>query len=106
LEEGCATLDLAIKEVVNALWRRVMMGGLEESYAEEVLRSFLRSGIVRVEGQDQLFEEALSVAVRRRITVYDSIFIALAKRRGLPLLTSDGRQAEAAEKEGVKTILA
>jgi predicted nucleic acid-binding protein len=105
LEEGCVTLNLAIKEAINALWKRVIMGDLEEGYAKEVARSFLDSGIVRVEGQDQLLEEALSVAVRRKITIYDSIFIALAKRKGLSLLTSDRRQAEAAIEEGVKVVL-
>lgn len=105
LEEGCVTLDLAIKEVVNALWKRVVMGHLDEGYAKEVVRSFLESGIVKVEGQGQLLEEALSVAVRRKMTVYDSMFIVLAKRRGLPLLTSDRGQAEAAREEGVETIL-
>jgi len=69
------------------------------------VRSFLESGIVKVERQDQFLEEALSVAVRRKMTVYDSMFIALAKKRGLPLLTSDKEQAKAAEEEGVKTIL-
>ena len=105
MEEGCLTLDLAIKEVVNALWKRIVMGHLDESYAKKVVRSFLESGIVKVERQDQFLEEALSVAVRRKMTVYDSIFIVLAKKRGLPLLTSDREQAEVAEKEGVETIL-
>jgi len=105
LEEGCVTLDLALKETINAVWKRVMMGGLEEDYAREVVKAFLRSGIVRVEDQVQFLEEALSAAVRRRITVYDSIFITLAKSRGLPLLTSDREQTRAAEEEGVETIL-
>jgi predicted nucleic acid-binding protein len=105
-EKRCVTLNLAIKEAINALWKRAIMGGLEEGYANEVARFFLDSSVVRVEGQDQLLEEALSVAIRRKITIYDSIFIALAKRKGLSLLTSDRRQAEAAIEEGVKVVLA
>jgi len=105
LEEGCVTLDLAIKETINALWKRVLMGNLDEGYAKEVVRSFLESGIVKVEEQDQLLEEAFSIAVKRKMMVYDSVFIALAKKKGLPLLTSDRKQAEVAEEEGVKTIL-
>jgi len=38
LEEGCVTLDMAVKEVVNSSWRRVLMGGLEEGYAKKVER--------------------------------------------------------------------
>jgi len=106
LEEGCVTIDLAIKETINALWKRVVMGDIDEGYAKEVVRSFLESGVVKVEEQDQLLEEAFSIAVKRRMTVYDSAFIALAKRKGLPLLTSDRKQAEVAEEEDVKTILA
>jgi len=54
---------------------------------------------------DKLLDEAFSIAVRRKTTIYDSIFIALAKRKGFPLLTSDKKQAEAAEEEGVQTTL-
>lgn len=83
LKEGCVILNLAIKEAINTLWKRVIMGGLDEGYAKEVARSFLNSGIVRAEGQDQLLEEALSVAIKRKITIYDPLFIALAKREAV-----------------------
>ena len=39
LERGTITLDLAVKEVLNALWKRVMRGELERSYALEVAKA-------------------------------------------------------------------
>ena len=41
-------------------------------------------------------------SLNNKITVYDSLFIALAKKLHTELITSDSRQAEAAEKEGVR----
>ncbi|MGC8937179.1 MAG: type II toxin-antitoxin system VapC family toxin, partial [Candidatus Methanomethylicaceae archaeon] len=105
LEEGCVTIDLTIKEVLNAMWKRVLINELEASYAKEVLGAFLKLGIVMVVSQESFLEEAFSIALRRRITIYDSLFIALAKKKGLPLLTSDEKQAKVAEAEGVKVIL-
>ena len=39
LERGAVTLDLAVKEVLNALWKRAMRGELERSYALEVAKA-------------------------------------------------------------------
>ena len=105
LEEGCITLDFAIKEVLNVVWKRVAVGELDESYACKVVSLFLKSEIVKKVDQEQFMQKAFLIAVRNRITVYDSLFIALAKENNIPLLTSDKKQAEAAERENVKVIL-
>jgi len=106
LEGGSITLDLAFKEAFNAIWKRVVMDGLEEDYASKVLASFLKSELVKRVDQERFLREAFAIAVRGKITVYDSLFIALARETGMPLLTSDAKQARAAEKENAKAILA
>ena len=45
------------------------------------------------------------MAVKEKLTVYDTLFISLAKKNKLPLLTSDTKQAKAAKEEGVEVIL-
>ncbi|MEM3678055.1 MAG: type II toxin-antitoxin system VapC family toxin [Candidatus Bathyarchaeia archaeon] len=106
LEEGTTSIDLVIKESINAVLRRTWRGqqSLEEaSTMLDILRELYPKAI-KVEDEDEYLEEATLIASNQKITIYDALYIALAKRRGIPLLTSDQRQAEAAEKEGVKTI--
>ncbi|MEM2123126.1 MAG: type II toxin-antitoxin system VapC family toxin [Candidatus Bathyarchaeia archaeon] len=106
LEEGTASIDLIIKESINAVLRRTWQGqqSLEEaSIMLDVLRELYPKAI-KIEDEDKYLEEATLISSNQKITIYDALYIALAKRRGIPLLTSDRGQAEAAEKEGVKTI--
>ncbi len=39
------------------------------------------------------------------MTVYDSLYVVLAKREGLPLVTSDELQGKVAANEGIEVIL-
>jgi predicted nucleic acid-binding protein len=43
--------------------------------------------------------------VEAKVTVYDALFIALAKKKGLELVTCDATQAEAAKRMDVKVLL-
>ncbi|MBS7646059.1 MAG: type II toxin-antitoxin system VapC family toxin [Candidatus Bathyarchaeia archaeon] len=106
LEEGTASIDLVIKESINAVLRRTWRGqqSLEEASTMLGVLRELYPKAIKVEDEDEYLEEATLIASNQKITIYDALYIALAKRRGIPLLTSDQRQAEAAEKEGVNTI--
>jgi predicted nucleic acid-binding protein len=55
--------------------------------------------------QDEYLIEAFKIANRNKITIYDSLFIALAKSMNLELITSDKNQYEIAKNEGVNTQL-
>lgn len=101
LREGCVTLELAIKEAANSLWKRAVKGELTAEQVGEVLRGLLAYRPFRLAQQEELYPDALAIAVEARITVYDALFIALARREALPLVTSDARQAEVAERLGV-----
>lgn len=106
LEEGCATLDLAFKEVANALWKRVAKGELNTEYAVKVLSALVKLDLVKTIDQKTLLPEAFMIAAKHRITVYDALFITLAKKVEAPLLTADKTQAKTGEKEGIKIIQA
>jgi predicted nucleic acid-binding protein len=55
--------------------------------------------------QDEYLLEAFKIANRNKITIYDSLFIALAKSMNLELITSDKKQYEIAKNKGVNTQL-
>ena len=48
---------------------------------------------------------ATEIAFTQNITIYDSLYIAMAKEKGLKLLTADEIQAKIATAENVETIL-
>lgn len=98
LRTGCTTLKLALKETGNSLWKRVRRGDLKPEIALRVFREFVRLKPVKLYDQEGLLAEAMEYALKLNLTIYDCLFIALAKRLGEPLITSDRRQAEAAQK--------
>lgn len=105
LEEGCVSIELATKEVANALFKRVMKKELDTKVASSVLQDLLELRPFVVEAQEDLYRDAFAIAVRENITVYDALFIQLARSKDTTLVTSDGKQARAAESVGVRTIL-
>jgi len=95
--------DLAYAEVANAVWKAhalCSLMGREE--AEGVLCVLHRLPLAWVRHGEVLIGGAFRVAIEVGVTVYDSIYIALAKLERAELVTSDTRQAEAAE--GIVTV--
>ncbi len=60
--------------------------------------------IVSLVSQEEILAEAVEIAVKHKVTVYDVLYIAAAKKFNAQLATADKVQAEAAEKEGVKVV--
>ena len=101
--EGVVSLDLSIKEVANALWKKVLNGEVEVQDAEEIAKDLAKSEAIKIKNQNDYMLGAFEVAVKNKITIYDALFIELAKNIKTELVTSDSIQAEIARKEGVKT---
>ena len=105
LREEPVTLDQAVKEVLNAVWKHAtVLGSFGVDVAREraeALRELVEEGVVRVEGEGAYAWEAFRLALELGVTVYDALYIAQARRLGAPLLTADRRQAEAARRAGV-----
>jgi predicted nucleic acid-binding protein len=53
----------------------------------------------------EYIDEAFEISIRQNITVYDSLYIALAKKKKLELLTADEMQAQVASLEEVRAIV-
>jgi len=102
LLEEIVTLDLAVKEVANALWKKVIRREMSLENAVSIVEDLV-SDVIPLYRQERFLPEALRIAARNHITVYDSLFIALAKDLGAVLVTLDKKQADAASREGVET---
>ncbi|MEM2631225.1 MAG: type II toxin-antitoxin system VapC family toxin [Candidatus Bathyarchaeia archaeon] len=102
LREGCTTLDLALKEVANALVKKILRNEVDIETARKILGQMPR--IVKVTSQAEHFPKALEIAAKNKLTIYDALFIALASNTNAPLLTSDRKQAKSKE-YGITTIL-
>lgn len=102
---GCITVDLALKELCNALWKRVMRKELDESLAIKLMNTILTRRIVRIYPQEPLLVETLKLSTNISLPIYDVIYIVLARKLKSELITSDKEQAERAEELGVFSIL-
>jgi predicted nucleic acid-binding protein len=107
LKAGTISVDLVIKETVNAIWKRVMRKeiSLEEAKSMfEAVKEILNKAVI-IENEMDYIDEAFEISIRRNITVYDSLYIALAKKKKLGLLTADEIQAQVASLEEVRAIV-
>ncbi|MEM0335854.1 MAG: type II toxin-antitoxin system VapC family toxin [Thermofilum sp.] len=104
---GAVSVDLVAKEAVNAVWRALRRGLVTREAADSMLEALrvLLGRAVKLENEMAYLEPAIGIAFTRGVTVYDALYIALAKARGLSLLTADREQAGVAEAEGVSTLL-
>jgi predicted nucleic acid-binding protein len=91
--------SIFLAEVANAIWRNVRAGVLRPAQAVAALRA--AHGIVEVEPEDALTEDALDLAIKHDHPVYDCLYIVLALRAGASLLTADRKLAALASKARV-----
>lgn len=98
-----ATVDLAVKELGNALWKKVRRGEMRLDDAIEILTSYPLA--VNILDQKKYLSKALEIAAAHDITLYDSLFVAAAIENGCELVTCDKKQMLLAAKLGVKAAL-
>ncbi|MDT7886131.1 MAG: type II toxin-antitoxin system VapC family toxin [Thermoproteota archaeon] len=100
-------VDLIIKEVSNVLWkdyyvrRSINKDTVLELY--RLMKSLLGVNIL-LENEEKYLDDAFEIAILTGVSIYDSLYIAQAKKNKLPLVTLDMKQKEVAEKVGVKVI--
>jgi|YelNatPaOPRAMG01_1025707.scaffolds.fasta_scaffold118151_1 predicted nucleic acid-binding protein len=106
LVQGVSSTGLVLKETLNAILmatRRRSINGQQARTCARALMALSKSNIKLVEQEDAL-DEAFSIAMRNNLTVYDAIYIALARKLRTALLTCDERQADSARREEVDVI--
>ncbi|MGC9105869.1 MAG: type II toxin-antitoxin system VapC family toxin [Thermoprotei archaeon] len=98
---GATTLDLAIIEATNAVWKKLTLTKeLDERSANiiiEVLTTHLPKA-VEVRNSLDYLKRAFEIAKEERVTVYDALFVALAESLNEDLVTCDEKQYEVALK--------
>lgn len=57
---------------------------------------------MRIESELDYLDTAFRIAVENSITIYDALYIAQALKHDATLVTSDRKQAQVAERLGVK----
>ena len=96
------SIDLVIKEVANALWKKVRLNEMDIDTAKDLVNSIPK--IIMIENQRPLLSKTLDIAFRYGVTVYDALYIALAENKGCSLITCDAKQAEVARDLNIDTI--
>ena len=96
-EEFLITVDLAMYEIVNAIWKhQFLLKDLNDGPAYvSILYDLVESGRIRVVRPGaELMRKGYSLAAKNKRSVYDMIFVALALELASELATFDKRQAE------------
>jgi predicted nucleic acid-binding protein len=93
------TVDLALPEALNALWKHVIIHtDLSEKQAEHVIEDLQSIWMgLNVVSSHEVTHRAFQIAVDNRLTVYDSLFIAAAKCQSAKLFTADVKLFKASE---------
>jgi predicted nucleic acid-binding protein len=86
--ERLIVLDLVFPEVANAIWKRHRQRLITLREANDFLSALSRIP-VHVEAAASLLDSAFQIAVKYDRAVYDALFVALAKEKGLPGVTAD-----------------
>ena len=92
--------EFCLTECVNVLWKQVRFYGMPPAQAVQLARD-LQALPLRIVSVRRLLVDALQVGLAHQLTVYDAIYLALARHVNCPLITSDQPQTRAAAAEGI-----
>jgi len=82
--------DLLLYEVANVLWLRVKRGPLAARDAPKALAE-VRGALAAIASGAELVESALALSIALAHPAYDCIYLALAEREELTMVTADDR---------------
>ena len=94
--EAFVSPDLVLYEVINALWKHeTLLHDLKDSRERIELLSdlVLNERIQLVRPDRRLLHETYKLSVKHGLSIYDSVFIALALQLKMDLATFDSKQS-------------
>ncbi|MEM2170048.1 MAG: type II toxin-antitoxin system VapC family toxin [Candidatus Bathyarchaeia archaeon] len=100
------SVDLALKEFYNALWKSVNIRkhiSLDDAKILNLFQSYIEKNML-IESEIKYLDKAFKIALDHNITVYDALYVAQALQHGKPLLTLDQTQREVARKLEINAI--
>jgi predicted nucleic acid-binding protein len=86
--------ELALAEVSQVLWKKEQAGYISQTETDGILSAILDLPL-EIIGHYKILKEALSIARQNSLTVYDSLFLAVAVKRNAEILTSDEKMKKA-----------
>lgn len=90
LDDELVVPDLLFAEVANILWKKQMRGEMDDAAALVAARWLLQAPL-EVHDSVGLLVDALTLALKLQHPAYDCVYLALARRIDLPLVTADRR---------------
>lgn len=96
--------ELFYTEVANVLWKYVRRDNLSAADAQDSLKRLRRLAVQRV-GADAILDDALQLAIKLGITVYDASYLAVARVANAQIVTADAPLVQAARAEGIPALL-
>jgi len=101
------SVDHVVKEFYNAVWKAMyLLKTLDYESMQKVLKlfnSYIENNLI-LEPEEKYIDKALNIALEAGITIYDSLYIALALDKKTPLLTLDKKQRDTALRLGIRTL--
>jgi len=101
------SLDHVIKEFYNAVWKalhlRKVVSINEAMRIIQLFKEYLERNMI-LEDERNYMDSAFKIAVESKLTVYDSLYIALAQSIHKPLLSLDEKQRTVAQKYDVEVL--
>ncbi|MFO7876821.1 MAG: type II toxin-antitoxin system VapC family toxin [Desulfovermiculus sp.] len=94
--------QLLIAEAGNVIWKYMRSGILTSEEGKAIFQDIINMP-VRLVGHKDLAKHSLDLAEKHNLTVYDSLFIALALEQGGVLFTADQKMLETAKLLHVNT---
>ncbi len=82
--------DLLFSETGNAVWKKVRRKELDPDQGRQLVADLSRVAVETVATRS-LLQDALALAIRAGITVYDAMYLALAVRLETAVITGDDR---------------
>ena len=86
--EKCHAPGHWLAEAVNAVWGRCYRGGISAAQAEAAA-GLLLNAPVSVAPISGLVRRALTISLEMPVTIYDSLYLALAEQRDVRMVTAD-----------------
>lgn len=95
------TPEFCVVECTNILWRHVRFQEMPADTARKAVKDIADLPFT-IHMAASYLPDALTIGLANELAIYDSIYIALAKALGFPLMTADTKQERAAIATGVK----
>jgi len=95
--------DIFISEISNVFWKYHKFESLRLDICEELIEKSIQL-IDRFESSNELYRESFHLSCENNLTVYDSLYMVLARRNHASLLSIDKKLNEAAKSNGIKIL--